>query len=166
MEICIRPAEPKDIPQLLRFISDLAVYQHMEDEVSVTPERLQVWLFERKMAEALLAEADGEPAGFALFFPTFSAFPGLPGLYLQDLFVDPAFRGSGCGRALMAAVAGAAAERGFDSVEWACLDWNRPSIDFYRSLGAEPMPDWTNYRLSGGALRTLASSGAAKSGSQ
>lgn len=158
MAINIRFAGPEDIPTLLRFIDALSVYQHMEDEVSVTPERLQKWLFDHRMAEALLAEQDGEPVGLAVFFHMFSAFPGLPGLYLQDLFVDPASRGAGCGRALMAALARLAEERGCDCVEWACLDWNRPSIEFYRSLGAEPMPEWTNYHLSGEALHRLAES--------
>lgn len=158
MAINIRFAGPEDIPTLLRFIDALSVYQHMEDEVSVTPERLQKWLFDHRMAEALLAEQGGEPVGLAVFFHMFSAFPGLPGLYLQDLFVDPASRGAGCGRALMAALARLAEERGCDCVEWACLDWNRSSIEFYRSLGAEPMPEWTNYHLSGEALHRLAES--------
>ncbi|RKJ77033.1 GNAT family N-acetyltransferase [Butyricicoccus sp. 1XD8-22] len=157
MAVNIRFAQARDIPHLLRFIDGLAQYQHMEDEVTVTPELLEKWVFTEKMAEVLLAELDGEPVGFALFFPTFSAFPGLPGLYLQDLFVDPACRGAGCGKALMEALARTACERGYGSVEWACLDWNQPSIDFYCSLGAKPMQDWTNYNLSGDALRALAS---------
>ncbi len=155
MNVQIRFAQAQDIPRLLRFISGLAVYQHMEDEVAVTAELLQKWLFEHKMAEVLLAELDGKAVGFALFFPTFSAFPGLPGLYLQDLFVDPECRGAGCGRMLMQRLAQLAVERGYGSVEWACLDWNQPSIDFYGSLGAKPMPDWTNYHLTGDALRAL-----------
>lgn len=158
MRVQIRFAEERDIPALLRFINGLAVYQHMEDEVSVTAELLQKWLFQRKMAEVLLAELDGQPIGFALYFPTFSAFPGLPGLYLQDLFVDPAARGTGCGKALMQALAQVAVERGFHSVEWACLDWNQSSIGFYRSLGAKPMSEWTNYHLSGEALLALGQS--------
>lgn len=158
MAVTIRFAGEEDIPTLLRFIDALSVYQHMEDEVSVTPERLKKWMFEHHMAEALLAEHDGRAVGFAVFFHMFSAFPGLPGLYLQDLFVDPANRGLGCGRALMRELARIAEERGCDCVEWACLDWNQPSIDFYRSLGAESMPEWTNYTLSGDALHALAQS--------
>ena len=158
MAVTIRFAGEGDIPALLRFIDALSVYQHMEDEVSVTPERLKKWMFEHHMAEALLAEHDGQAVGFAVFFHMFSAFPGLPGLYLQDLFVDPASRGLGCGRALMRELARIAEVRGCNCVEWACLDWNQPSIDFYRSLGAEPMPEWTNYTLSGDALHALAQS--------
>lgn len=151
----IRFATAEDIPHILRLIRALSEYQHMEEEVTVTPELLETWLFEHHMAEVLIAEHDREPVGFAVFFPTFSAFPGLPGLYLQDLYVDPACRGMGLGKALMAALARIADARGCDSIEWACLDWNRSSIDFYRSLGAKPMSEWTNYRLSGDSLHRL-----------
>ena len=155
MAINVYPARREHIPILLHFIHALSVYQHMEDEVTVTPGLLEKWMFEHRMAEALLAASDGKPVGFALFFHMFSAFPGLPGLYLQDLYVNPECRGSGCGKALMAGLARIAVARGCDCVEWACLDWNQPSIDFYRSLGAKPMPDWTNYHLSGDALHAL-----------
>ncbi len=155
MKVRIRFAAEEDIPTLLRFIHALSVYQHMEDEVTVTPELLRKWLFQHHMAEALLAETGGRAVGFAVFFHTFSAFPGLPGIYLQDLYVDPDSRGTGCGRALMAALAQLAEARGCAHIEWACLDWNAPSIGFYRSLGAKPMTEWTNYHLSGESLRAL-----------
>ena len=155
MAVSIRFAAAADIPEIIRLTRALAVYQHMEDEVTVTPALLQKWIFERHMAEVLLAESGGKVIGFALFFPMFSAFPGLPGLYLQDLYVEQSCRGTGCGRALMAELARIAEERGCDCIEWACLDWNRPGIAFYRSLGAEPMSDWTAYHLSGDSLHAL-----------
>ena len=157
MAFGIRFATAADLPEIMRLTHALAVYQHMEEEFTVTPELLQKWIFEHHMAEVLLAESRGKAIGFALFFPMFSAFPGLPGLYLQDLYVEQRSRGTGCGRALMAELARIAAERGCDCIEWACLDWNRPSIAFYQSLGAKPMSDWTAYHLSGDSLHALGS---------
>ncbi|MDR0951498.1 MAG: GNAT family N-acetyltransferase [Oscillospiraceae bacterium] len=156
MEITFRSAQPGDSPLILSFIRALADYEHMLDEVSATVELLDEWLFEKHMAEVIFAVSCGEEVGFALFFTNFSTFVGTPGLYLEDLYVKPEHRGLGIGLAIMRKLARTAQERGYGRFEWACLDWNEPSIAFYRSLGAEPMGDWTTYRLSVEALHKLA----------
>ena len=154
-ELRIRPATEEDAPLLLRFIKELAEYEHLSHEVSATEEMLRESLFGRRVAEALLAYLGDAPAGFALFFHNFSTFLGSPGVYLEDLYVRPAFRGSGVGRALLVRLAKLARERGCGRLEWSVLDWNEPSIGFYRSLGAVAMDDWTVYRVTGDALKKL-----------
>ena len=152
----IRFAEPADIPSLLGFIRELAAYENLEDQVVATEDLLREWLFEKQKAEVLLAVLDGKPVGSALFFHNFSTFLGRAGIYLEDLYVQPAYRGRGYGKALLQKLARITVERGCGRLEWACLDWNQPSIDFYRSLGAVSMDGWTTYRLTGDTLQKLA----------
>lgn len=152
-------AGEEDIPVILDLIRGLAVYEEMEDQVIATEDLLREWLFEKKKAEVLLARAEGEVVGFALFFHNFSTFLGRAGIYLEDLFVRPQARGKGYGKALLQRLAAIAVERECGRLEWSCLDWNRPSISFYLSLGAEPMSDWTTYRLTGATLRRNALEG-------
>ena len=147
-----RRAVPGDIPVILHFIQGLADYEHLTDQVVATEELLREWLFEKEKAEVLIAEYEGVPAGFALYFHNFSTFLGRAGIYLEDLFVLPEFRGKGLGKGLLKMLAGIAVERGCGRLEWSCLDWNEPSIDFYRSMGAIPMEGWTDYRLTGQTL--------------
>lgn len=150
-----RFAERKDAALILEFIKGLAEYEKLSDEVVATPETLEEWIFERQKAEVIFALQDGVEVGFALFFHNFSTFLGRAGLYLEDLFVKPAYRGKGYGKGLLAALAKIALERGCGRLEWVCLDWNKPSIDFYKSLGAVPMDDWTIYRVAGDTLKQL-----------
>lgn len=157
--LAIRFAEEKDTALILDFIRGLAEYEKMLDEVVATEALLREWLFEKKSAEVIIAEEEGTPVGFALFFHNFSTFLGRAGLYLEDLFVLPAYRGRGYGKALLRRLAQIALERGYGRMEWWCLDWNRPSIDFYLSLGAEAMTDWTTYRLTGASLEAMAREG-------
>lgn len=154
----IRFATREDVPLILNFIKQLAEYERMSDEVVATTDMLEEQLFDRGHAEVLFAVVDGREAGFALFFHNFSTFLGRAGLYLEDLFVIPEYRGCGIGKALLGRLAVLALERGCGRLEWWCLDWNEPSIAFYRSLGAERMDDWTTYRLAGESLRSVASS--------
>jgi len=156
-QLTFRYAEEKDAPLVLDFIKGLAAYEKMSDQVIATEGLLRDELFAKKKAEVIFALADGKEVGFALFFHNFSTFLGRAGLYLEDLFVLPAYRGRGCGKALLQELAHVAVERGCARLEWSCLDWNQPSIDFYLSLGAEPMRDWTVYRLIGDTLTGLAS---------
>lgn len=153
----IRQATEQDVPQILAFIRGLAEYEKMADQVVATEAGLREALFARREAEVLFAEVGGAPVGFALYFHNFSTFLGRKGLYLEDLFVLPAYRGRGYGKALLQHLAEIAVARGCGRMDWWCLDWNRPSIDFYQSLGALPMSDWTTFRLEGDALRALAS---------
>ena len=156
MSAAIRPAVSADVPQILRFIRELAVYEKLEHEVVATEEGLAATLFgERRYAEVLIAEVDGEPVGFALFFHNYSTFLGRPGIYLEDLYVRPDARGHGVGRALLERLAEETIARGCGRLEWAVLDWNRPAIGFYEALGATPMSEWTVFRLTGDALRRL-----------
>ncbi|HUR42303.1 MAG TPA: GNAT family N-acetyltransferase [Verrucomicrobiae bacterium] len=152
----IRAATAADVSEILRLIQALADYEKLRDEAVATVEDLRHTLFgTRPAAEVLLAEVDGRAVGMALFFPNYSTFLGKPGIYLEDLFVEPALRGQGIGKALLRAVARLAVERGCGRFEWSVLDWNQPAIDFYRSLGAKPMSDWTIYRVTGEALARL-----------
>lgn len=152
----IRCAERKDTAIILNFIKDLANYEEMLDQVVATEELLSEWLFDKKAAEVIFALEDGKEVGFALFFHNFSTFLGRAGIYLEDLFVLPEYRGRGYGKGLLRKLAQIALERGCGRLEWACLDWNKPSIDFYLSLGAQPMDEWTTYRLTGDTLRKMA----------
>ncbi len=155
-QFIIRYAEERDVPVILSFVQKLAAYEQLEDRVVATDELLREWIFRKGKAEVLLAEENGIPVGFALFFHNFSTFMGRAGIYLEDLFVLPETRGKGYGRALLVRLAAIAVERGCGRLEWSCLDWNAPSIGFYRSLGAAPMDEWTVYRLTGDTLQALA----------
>jgi GNAT superfamily N-acetyltransferase len=155
--IRIEPATAHDLPVILQMIRDLAEYERMADQVVATEAGLRDALFGATPgAEVLLAYADDRPAGFALFFHNFSTFLGRRGLYLEDLFVKPEFRGLGVGKRLLTALARIAVERGCGRFEWSVLDWNEPAIGFYKRLGARPMEDWTIFRVSGDALAALA----------
>ena len=149
----IRSAERKDTPLILSFIRRLAEYEKMSDEVIATEEGLEEWIFDKQKAEVIFAVEDGKEVGFALYFHNFSTFVGKAGIYLEDLFVLPEYRGKGYGKALLTRLAETAVERGCGRLEWSCLDWNKPSIDFYLSMGAVPMNGWTTYRLAGETLQ-------------
>ena len=154
----VRFATAADVPAILRLIRELAEYERLLDQMVADEASLHRALFgERPYVEALVATGDGETVGFALFFHNFSTFLGKPGVYLEDLFVRPAYRGQGLGKMLLQRVAQIAVERDCGRMEWSVLDWNEPSIRFYESLGAKPMSDWTTYRLTGDALRGLGS---------
>ena len=153
----VRAAVPGDEQTILNFIRALAEYEHMSDEVVATPELLREWIFEKKKAEVLFALEEGKEVGFALFFHNFSTFLGRAGIYLEDLFVLPEYRGRGYGKGLLKRLAAIATERGCGRLEWACLDWNTPSIEFYtRRMEAVPMEEWTVYRLTGETLTEAA----------
>ena len=155
----IRPATEADVPLIVRFIRGLAEYERLLHECEATEEKIRASLFgPRPDAEVVIAEVDGEPAGFALFFHNYSTFLARRGLYLEDLFVLPDHRGGGVGRALLEHLARLAVERGCGRLEWWVLDWNEPAIRFYRSLGAAPMDEWTVQRVTGDALARLAGS--------
>ena len=154
--VAFRTAQREDVPLILRFIRDLAEYEKMLDDVVADEALLTTWIFDQRKAEVIFALEDGLEVGFALFFHNFSTFLGRAGLYLEDLFVLPEYRGRGYGKALLKKLASIAVERGCGRLEWSCLDWNRPSIDFYLSLGATPMSDWTVYRVTGETLQNLA----------
>ena len=156
MELAFRFAEERDTPLILDFIKGLADYERMLDQVVADEATLADQLFQKKNAEVLFALENGREVGFALFFHNFSAFLGRSGLYLEDLYVRPDCRGKGYGKAILQKLASIAVERGCGRLEWWCLDWNKPSIDFYLSLGAEPMSGWTVYRLTGDTLKNLA----------
>ncbi len=156
-KISIRAARPADVPLILQFIRELAAYEKLAHEVTATEKLLRRHLFGRRpTAEVILARLGREAAGFAVFFHNFSTFVGKPGIYLEDLYVRPRFRGRGCGKALMIYLARLARQRDCGRFEWWVLDWNKPSLDFYHSLGALPMADWTVHRLTGQALQALA----------
>lgn len=150
--ITFRFADKKDTALILDFIKGLAEYEKMLDEVVATEELLEEWLFEKKKADVIFVQENEIEVGFALFFHNFSTFLGRAGIYLEDLFVKPEYRGKGYGKALLKELANITVERGCGRLEWACLDWNQPSIDFYLSLGAKRMDDWTVYRMTGQKL--------------
>ena len=154
--LAFRAAERKDVALILEFIRELADYEKMLDEVVATPELLEKWIFDERKAEVIFALEGEREVGFALFFHNFSTFLGRAGIYLEDFYVRPECRGKGYGKALLKELARIAVERGCGRLEWWCLDWNKPSIDFYLSLGAEPMKDWTVYRIAGETLKDLA----------
>lgn len=152
----LRPARPGDEPLVLTLIRELAEYERMLDEVQATEADVHASLFgPDAVAEAVIAEWVGEPVGFALFFRNFSTFVGRPGLYLEDIYVRPSHRGQGIGKALLLHLAAIARQRGYGRMEWSVLDWNQPAIDFYESLGARPMSEWTVFRLDEAALAAL-----------
>jgi GNAT superfamily N-acetyltransferase len=156
----IRPATPADVPLILRLVRELAEFEREPDAVEATEPMLETALFgERPAAEAVIAEIDGGAVGFALFFQNFSTWTGRPGIYLEDLYVTPAARGSGTGTALLRHLAGIALDRGCGRFEWAVLDWNQPAIDFYRAMGAVGMDEWRVQRVAGDALVKLAGRG-------
>lgn len=155
-KLSFRYAERKDTHLILNFIKELADYENLLDEVIANEDTLAEWIFDRKKAEVIFAVSDGKEIGFALFFHNFSTFLGRAGLYLEDLYVQPEYRGKGYGKAILKKLASIAVERGCGRLEWWCLDWNKPSIDFYLSLGAQPMSDWTVYRIAGDTLKKLA----------
>ena len=152
----IRYATKEDANLVLTFIKAIAEYEKMSDQVIATEELLEEWMFDKEKAEALIAREGDTPVGFALYFHNFSTFLGRAGIYLEDLFVLKEYRGRGYGKALLCRLAQITVERGCGRLEWSCLDWNQPSIDFYRSLGAVPMSDWTVYRLTGDTLKNMA----------
>lgn len=154
--LTFRYAIEKDILLILNFIKELAEYEGMLQEVVATEDLLKEWLFVKKRAEVLIGECNDTPVGYALFFHNFSTFLGRAGIYLEDLYVKPEYRGKGFGKAFLRKLAEITVERGCGRLEWWCLDWNKPSIDFYLSLGAQPMKDWTVYRISGDTLIELA----------
>ena len=151
-----RPAEEKDCGLILQFIKALAEYEKMSDEVIATEELLREWIFEKEKAEVIFVCEGEKEVGFALFFHNFSTFLGRAGIYLEDLFIVPEYRGKGYGKTTLKKLSRIAVERGCGRLEWACLDWNQPSIDFYLSLGGQPMDEWTVYRLAGDTLKAMA----------
>ena len=151
-----RFAKGEDCTLILYFIKELAAYEKMLDEVVADEKILEEWIFDKQKAEVIFVMENEKEVGFALFFHNFSTFLGRAGIYLEDLFVLPEFRGRGYGKALLNKLGSIAVERGCGRLEWCCLDWNKPSIDFYLSLGAEPMSDWTTYRITGDTLRRMA----------
>lgn len=154
--LSFRYATKDDSALILKFIKELADYEHMLNEVIATEELLQEWIFEKQKAEVIFAMENDTEVGFALFFHNFSTFLGRAGIYLEDLYVQPEHRGKGYGKGLLKKLAQIAVERSCGRLEWWCLDWNQPSIDFYLSLGAEPMKDWTVYRIAGDTLHKMA----------
>jgi len=152
----VRFATEKDAKLILEFIKGLAEYEKMSDEVIADENLLREWIFEKKKAEVLFAVEDGKEVGFALFFHNFSTFVGRAGIYLEDLFINPEYRGRGHGTRLLSELAKITVERGCGRLEWVCLDWNKPSIDLYLSLGAKPLEEWTIFRLTGDSLKAMA----------
>ncbi len=151
----IRFAEEKDSALILQFIKELADYEKMSEQVSAAPEDIAETIFKKKYAEVVICEYEEAPAGFCLFFHNYSTFLGKPGLYIEDLYVKERLRGKGLGKALLKFMARIAVERNCGRLEWSCLDWNKPSIDFYKAQGAEAMNDWTVYRLQGEQIKYL-----------
>jgi len=154
--IILRSANKRDTELIMNFIRELAEYEHLTHMLEVDAINLQKHIFKEKIVEVIIAEYDSKPAGFALFFNNFSSFLGKPGIYIEDLFVKPEYRGKGLGKHLLSYLAKLVQERNYGRLEWACLDWNEPSIKFYKSQGARPMDEWTVYRVSGENLAKLA----------
>lgn len=161
-DLTIRPAQPDDSALILSFIRELAEYERLLHEVTATEAEVAEAVFgKRPFAEVVIAEWGPDAAGFALFFPNFSTFIASPGMYLEDLYVRPEFRGKGIGKTLLAHLAGIVIERGWGRLDWSVLDWNRPAIDFYDRIGARHLDDWLQYRLDGTALKQVAGNAAA-----
>jgi len=154
--IQLRFAEKKDIAVILEFIRGLAEYEHLSDIVKINEAALKNYLFKKKLIEVVIGEYDKTPAGFALFFNTFSTFLGKPGIFIEDIFVKPEFRGKGLGKQFFNFLAKIAVERNCGRLEWSCLDWNKPSIEFYKKQGARPLDEWTTYRITEEGIKKLA----------
>ena len=154
--VAFRDAERKDVPLILQFIKEIAAYEKMSNQVIADETTLETWIFDKEKAEVFFVLEEGKEVGFALYFHNFSTFVGRGGIYLEDVYILPEYRGKGYGKAILKKLAAIAVERGCGRMEWVCLDWNQPSIDFYLSLGAQPMSDWTLYRLTEDALAQLA----------
>ncbi|GHV29183.1 N-acetyltransferase [Spirochaetia bacterium] len=154
--ILLRYAEEKDTAIILEFIRGLAEYEHLLDQVEAAEESLRKYIFRENKAAVIIAEYDGVPAGFALYYSNFSTFLGRPGIYIEDLFVKPGLRGKGLGKAMLTCLASLAVEQGYGRLEWSCLNWNEPSIAFYKKQGAQPQSEWTTYRVTGEGLTKLA----------
>jgi len=154
-KVTYRDAKREDVSLVLYFIRQIAIYEKMEDQVVATEETLTEWLFDKKLAQVIFVLENGKEVGFALFFHNFSTFVGRAGIYLEDLYVEPEYRGKGYGKGLLKRIARIAVEENCGRLEWCCLDWNKPSIDFYLSLDARPMSEWTTYRLAGDTLLAL-----------
>lgn len=154
-EFKIRIAKEEDTSLILKFIKELADYEKLLSEVVATEDILRESLFKRNMAEVIIGELNGKPIGFALFFHNFSTFLGKPGIYLEDLYIKPAFRGREFGKQMLGYLANLCEERDCGRLEWWCLDWNKSSIEFYKKLGAEPMDNWTTFRITGESLKKL-----------
>lgn len=153
----LHPARQEDVADIVAFIRDLAEYEKLSHEMLATEADISEWLFgQQPAAEVIIARVADDAAGFALFFRSFSTFVGRPGIYLEDLFVRPVYRGMGIGKALLQHLAGIACQRGYGRLEWAVLDWNEPAIGFYEQMGAMAMDDWTTYRVSGEGLQLMA----------
>ena len=155
-DFIIRPATEGDIAFVLDMIHELAVYEHMEDQAIATAEGIREAVFVKQNTGVLIGEYQGEKVGYALYFTSFSTFLGRNGIYLEDLYIRQDMRHRGFGKAMLARLAALAVEQGYGRLEWSCLDWNQPSIDFYRSFGAVALDDWTTYRLSGDTLKKMA----------
>lgn len=155
-DVKLRFAEINDVSVILKFIRELAAYENMLNQVAATEDLLKEFLFQRQMAEVIIGEYRSEPVAFALFFYNFSTFLGQPGIYLEDLYVKPEMRGKGIGKTMLSFLAKLAVTRNCGRLEWACLDWNEPSIKFYKQMGAVPMDEWTVYRVQNEALAKLA----------
>lgn len=155
-DVKLRFAEINDVSVILKFIRELAAYENMLNQVAATEDLLKEFLFQRQMAEVIIGEYRSEPVAFALFFHNFSTFLGQPGIYLEDLYVKPEMRGKGIGKTMLSFLAKLAVTRNCGRLEWACLDWNEPSIKFYKQMGAVPMDEWTVYRVQNEALAKLA----------
>lgn len=151
-----RFAKEDDTNLVLKFIKELAKYENMEDKVVIAENTLRKWLFEEKKVEVIFVLEDNKEIGFALYFYVYSTFSGRSGLFIEDLFVKPEYRKKGYGKALLKQLASIALEKGCQKLDWFCLDWNKPSIDFYLSLGAQPLNEWTKYQITGEALKDLA----------
>lgn len=158
-EVNFRFATKEDCAKILEFINLLAIYEDMADDVVATEKLLEEWIFVKNKAEVLFAVVDGTEVGIALFFDNFSTFLGKAGMHLEDLFVKEEYRGNGYGKALLNKLAKICVERDYGRLEWSCLDWNKPSIDFYLSVGAKPIDGWTTYRLVGDSLSVFANDG-------
>lgn len=152
------PADESDIPTVLHYICEIARYEKMENDVIATQESLRDWMFERGLVKSLLLKVGGETIGFVLYFFNFSTFVGRGGLYVEDIYIDPEHRGKGYGKATFRRLAQIAQQNGCGRMEWVCLNWNKPSIDIYLSMGAEPMDEWTTYRLDAAHIAKLAES--------
>jgi len=153
--ILLRFAKENDVAIILDFIRSLAEYENMLDMVKITEADIKKYLFENKLIEVIIGEYDKIPAGFALFFHNFSTFLGKPGIFIEDIFVKPEYRGKGLGKAFFSFIAKIAVERNCGRLEWTCLDWNKPSIEFYKKQGARPLDEWTIYRITGDGIIKL-----------